>query len=453
MQTTVESTDKHTVKLTIEVPEDEFSKDLDRAYRAIANSVKIPGFRKGKVPRKIIDAQVGRDVVLAEFVEEAVPVYYRNAMRDEDLAPIADPDIDMRQLEEGKPLVFTATVEVRPRLELSEQDYRGVPVEKPSNDVSDEEVDDWVTRLRQRFSELEPVGRPAAEGDVVTIDLKASIHDQEVSEATRSDYLYSVGSGEFGEKLDVELAGTRTGDILKLNDILPERFGEPYGGTEVSFQVLVKDVKAVKLPDADDGFAKTASEFDTIEELRADLREKLAELKDRESVGIVRDRVLDVLIDRVDVEIPQSLIEDETEHRVQHARDRAEQAGASLEQLLETQGWNESRLREDAREHAIRAIKSDLVLEAVAKGEKLEVTAEEIGVEVTALAQAYGRDPKELATQLDRNGQIVTLAGDIIRSKALDLLVEHADIQSDNGRTGSEGTDPRPEPEPSEAES
>src|SRR5437870_1215846 len=181
MQTTVESTDKHTVKLTIEVPEDEFSKDLDRAYRAIANSVKVPGFRKGKVPRKIIDAQVGRDVVLAEFVEEAVPVYYRNAMRDEDLAPIADPDIDMRQLEEGKPLVFTATVEVRPRLELSEQDYRGVPVEKPSNDVSDEEVEDWVTRLRQRFSELEPIGRPAAEGDVVTIDIRASIHDQEVA--------------------------------------------------------------------------------------------------------------------------------------------------------------------------------------------------------------------------------------------------------------------------------
>jgi trigger factor len=453
MQTTVESTDKHTVKLTIEVPEDEFSKDLDRAYRAIANSVKIPGFRKGKVPRKIIDAQVGRDVVLAEFVEEAVPVYYRNALRDEDLAPIADPDIDMQQLEEGMPLVFTATVEVRPRLEFTEQDYKGVAVEKPSNDVSDEEVEDWVTRLRQRFSELEPVGRPAANGDVVTIDLKASIHDQEVAEATRSDYLYTVGSGEFGDKLDAELVGTKAGDILKLNDTLPERFGEPHGGTEVSFQVLVKDVKAVKLPDADDGFAKTASEFDTIEELRADLRQKLAELKDRDAVGIVRDRVLEALIDRVDVEIPESLVEDETQHRVQHARDRAEQAGASLEQVLETQGWDESRLREDAREHAIRAIKSDLVLEAVARGEKLEVTAEEIGAEVTALAQAYGRDPKDLAAQLDRNGQIVTLAGDIIRSKALDLLVERADIQNENGRAGNEGTDPQPEPEPSEAES
>ena len=449
MQTSVESTAKHTVKLTIEVPEDEFSKDLDRAYRAIANSIKIPGFRKGKVPKQIIDAQVGRDVVLQEFVEEAVPVYYRNAVRSRDLAPIADPDIDLQQLEDGKPLVFTATVEVRPRLEIAE--YKGVKVEKPSIEVSDEEVDDWVKRLRQRFAELEPVGRPSADGDFVTIDLTASVHDREVSEATRPDYLYAIGSGEFGEKLDAELAGTKAGDILKFNDTLPERFGEPNGGTEVSFQVLVKEVKAVKLPSADDAFAKTASEFDTMEELRADLREKLGELKDREAGALVRDRVLEALIDTVDVDIPESLIDEETEHRVGHARERAERSGTTLEQVLETQGWDESRLRKDAREHAVRAIKSDLVLEAVARGEKLEVTAEEIGSEIDRLAQAYGRETKDLAKQLDRSGQIVTLAGDIIRSKALDLLVEHADIET--GPAGNEVTHPEPEPEPSEAES
>ncbi|MBI3647947.1 MAG: trigger factor [Actinobacteria bacterium] len=455
METTVESTDKHTVKLTIEVPEEEFSKDLDRAYKAIANSVKVPGFRKGKVPKKVIDAQVGRDVVLQEFIEEAVPVYYRNALRERDLAPIADPDIDLEQLEEGKPLVFTATVEVRPRLELTDADYQGVKVQKPSNQVSDEEVGEWVDRVRQRFAELEPVGRPAADGDFVTIDVRASVHDREVAEATRTDYLYAVGSGEFGEKLDAELAGKKAGDILKLNDTLPERFGEPHGGTEVSFQVLVKEVKAVKLPQADDDFAKTASEFDTMEELRADLREKLGELKEREARAVVRDRVLDALSTAVDVEIPDSLIEEETEHRVSHARERAERSGLTLEQVLEAQGWDEGRLREDAREHAIRAIKSDLVLEAVARGEKLQVTADEIGAEVTALAQAYGRDAKDVAKQLDRSGQMVTLAGDIIRSKALDLLVERADIQTETetASAGSQDTQSEPTPEPSEAES
>jgi trigger factor len=192
---------------------------------------------------------------------------------------------------------------------------------------------------------------------------------------------------------------------------------------------VVKEVKAKKLPGADDDFAKTASEFDTLEELRSDLRVKLAELKEREATAAIRDLVLEAMIERVDVDIPDSLIEEETDHRVEHARERAERAGLKLEQLLEAQGWDEARLREDAREHALRAVKTDLVLEGVARAEKLDVTAEEIGAEINALAQVYQREPKDLAKQLDRSGQIVTLAGDIIRTKALDLLVEHADIQ------------------------
>ena len=252
MQTTVESTDKHTVKLTVEVPEEEFSKDLDRAYRSIANSVKIPGFRKGKVPKKIIDAQVGRDVVMQEFLEEAVPVYYRNAVREQDLAPITDPDIDLHEMVDGEPLVFTAVVEVRPRLELTAEAYRGVKVESPLSQVTDEEVDEWIERLRRRFAELEPAERPASEGDFVLADIRATVHGEEIPEATRPDYLYAVGSKEFGGELDRELAGKRSGDIVKVNDTLPERFGEPHGGTEVTFQVLVKEVKGVKLPEPDD---------------------------------------------------------------------------------------------------------------------------------------------------------------------------------------------------------
>ena len=450
MQTTVESTDKHTVKLTIEVAQEEFTKDLDRAYRSIANAVKIPGFRKGKVPKQIIDAQVWRDVVIQEFLEEAVPVYYRNAVREQDLAPITDPDIDLHEMVDGEPLVFTAVVEIRPRLELTAEAYRGVKVESPLSQVTDEEVDEWVERLRQRFAELEPAERPASEGDFVLADVRATVHGEEIPEATRPDYLYAVGSKEFGQELDRELAGKRPGDIVKVNDTLPERFGEPHAGTEVTFQVLVKEVKGVKLPEPDDGFAKTASEFDTMDELRADLREKLGELKEREAKAVLRDRVLDALVEQVDVDIPDTLIDEETEHRVTHAGERAQRAGTTLEEALASEGWDESRLREDAREHALRAIKADLVLEAVARGEGLEVTAEEIGAEVAALAQVYGQDPKELAKQLDRSGQIVTLAGDIIRSKALDLLVEHADIQTESRSTATADTEAETEPEQSE---
>src|ERR1700675_1178344 len=174
MQTTVENTDKHTVKLTIEVPNDELQNDMDKAYRSISNQDKTPGFRKGKVPKEIIAAQVGRDVVIEEFISESVPQYYRRAMSDEELAPIADPEIDLEPFEDGKPLIFTATVEGRPRLDLSEDDYKGLKVTQPSSEVSEEEIDQWIQRLRERFAELEPVQRPVVSDDFVTVDIRAT---------------------------------------------------------------------------------------------------------------------------------------------------------------------------------------------------------------------------------------------------------------------------------------
>jgi trigger factor len=432
MHTTVEETAPHVVKLRVEVPADEFGRDLDRTYREIANQIKVPGFRKGKVPRQIIDTQVGRDAVLQEFVTSSVPGYYRKAVGDEELAPITDPDIDVEQLEPGKPFVFSATVEVRPRLSFEEADYTGIRVTKPSVAVTDAEVDEWIDRLRERFAELEPVGRPVQAGDFVTVDLTVTRGGEPVEQASRKDYLYAVGSGEVGEKLDVELVGSKPGAILKVTDTLPERFGEDLGGATVEVTALVKDVKARRLPDADDGFATTASEFDTLEELREDVRRRLAELKEREANAEVRDRVLQAMIDTVEVDLPDSLIEEETDHRIAHARERAERLGTKLEEMLAAQGWDEDRLREDSRAHAIRAITGDLVLEGVARSASLEVTAEEIGAEIAVLAQAYGRDPKAVAKDLERSGQVVTLAGDIIRGKALDLLVERAEIETED---------------------
>ena len=445
MQSTVEETEKHTVKLSVEVPPEEFGADLDRAYRKIAGQVRIPGFRKGKVPRRIIDAQIGREAVLEEFVQDSVPTYYRAALQEHELTPIADPDISLDQLEEGKPLLFTATVEIRPRITL--EDYKGIKVERPPVVVGEREIDEMVDRMRERFAELEVVGRPARSGDYVLADIRASVHAEEVPEATRLDYLYEVGSGEFGEELDEELEGKHKGEILKLNAKLPERFGDR-AAEEVSFSVLIKEVKGKVLPAADDGFAKTASEFDTMEEFRADLREKLQEAKQREADSEVRDLVLQQLIDRVDVELPEALVDDETEHRVQSAKNRAERAGVSLEDALAAQGWDELRFRSDARAHAVRAIKADLVLESVARSEELEVTAEELGEEIGQLAVALGRDAKELAKTLDRNGQVVALAGDIIRSKALDVLVENAEIVStDPAPSPSEANSPRDTPD------
>jgi trigger factor len=447
MQTTVEETDKHKVRLTVEVDPDRFGKDLDRAYRKVAQQVRIPGFRKGKVPRQIIDAQIGREAVLGEFLEDSVPEYYREAIREHELAPITEPDIDLEEVVEGRPFRFTAVVEVRPRLTLEESDYEGIEVEKPSTEVSNAEVGELLDSLRERFAELEPAARPAHAGDYVVIDLRATLHDEEIPEATRPDFLYEVGAGEFTGKLDEELEGRRAGEILKFNSALDERSGER-AGQEVSFQVLVKEVKGKRLPAADDDFAKTASEFDTLDELTQALREQLQRNKERAAEGEVRDAVLAKLIAATEVDLPDTLVDEETEHRVRHAQERAERAGVTLQQLLEMQGLDELGFRADARFHAIRAIKADLALEAIARQEDLQVTAEELGQEIGSLAAALGRDPKEIAKSLDRSGQVVSLAGDIIRSKALDLLVEHAKIASEDGSTQEDTQSPEVSSEP-----
>jgi trigger factor len=425
MPSTIEETGKHTVKLAVEVPADQFKRDLEKTYREVARSIKVPGFRKGHVPRKVIDAQVGPGAVLQTFLEDSIPIYYRNAIREHELAPISDPEIEVEKAEEGEPLVFTANVEVRPRLTLTE--YKGVRVERPTIAVTDADVEEYVDRLRDRFAELDVVGHPARRGDYVVADIRASIHDQEIPAATRQEYLYEVGSEELVPELDKELEGRRKGEILQFNATLPERFGEQ-AAQEVSFRVLVKEVKAKRLPAADDEFARTASEFDTIDELRADIREKLAGVMGERSDAELRERALQELVQRVEVELPDSLVDREVEHRVEQAKERAERIGMTLEQVLEAQGWDELRLRSDARAHAVRALKADLVLEAVARQEGIKVTPDELSQRIGELAEAIGRGPKEVAQQLERSGAVVQLAGDIIRTKALDLLVENAEV-------------------------
>jgi trigger factor len=292
--------------------------------------------------------------------------------------------------------------------------------------VTDADVDEFVDRLRDRFSEVETVGHPAHRGDYVLADIRASVHGEELPDLTLTDHLYEVGAGSIVEELDEELVNSSAGQILKFNATLPERFGER-AGQEVTFQVLVKEVKAKRLPAADDEFAKMASEFDTMDELRADLREKLADAKAADARGVYRDRILQALVDHVDVDLPDRLVDHETEHRVEEATRRAERAGLTLDQVLASQDWDELRFRSDARAHAIRAITQDLVLEAVARREGITVTPEEIAQAVAELAQALGRDPKEVARSIERSGQVTSLAGDIIRTKALDLLVDTAE--------------------------
>jgi trigger factor len=429
MQTTLEEVDKHKVKLTVDVPPDEARPVLDLAYRHISGRVNVPGFRKGRVPRKVIDAQVGRPTVLQEFLEHALQDFYLGAVREHELAPIADPDFDEVDVGdiEGTGFRFTATVEVRPRVSFADSDYKGLRIERPTTEVTEADVDEQLERLRDRFAELEPVGRPARRGDYVVADIHAYVHDQEIPEASGQGVLYEVGSGQLVPELDQEIEGKRKGEILKVNAKLPQVYGER-AGQEVTFQVLLKEVKAKKLPSLDEEFARTASEFDSLEDLRADVREKLGRLKEGAVQAALRDRALEALIEKIDVDLPERLVDAETESRVRSARDRAERQGVSLDQVLEASGVDELEFRSDARAHALRAIRADLALEAVARAEGIQVSDEEIDAAVRDIAGQLGRDQKEVRRSLEGAGQITSLAGDIIRDKALNLVVESAEV-------------------------
>ncbi|HEX2026258.1 MAG TPA: trigger factor [Actinomycetota bacterium] len=443
METTLEDVGKHRVKLSVDVPPEETRPVLDLAYRHLAGSVSVPGFRKGKAPRRVIEAQLGEGAVLREFLDHALPDFYLRAVREHGLAPVGEPefdDLDVGDVEKAG-LRFTATIDVRPRVEFSESDYKGLRLERPSTAVSDGEVDEQMDRLRDRFAQLESVGHPARPGDFVVADITATSGGEDIPGVGGQGVLYEIGTEQLGEAFDKELEGTRPGGIHKVTTSVPPPTGEG-PGREVSFSILVKEVKAKRLPALDDEFARTASEFDTLDELREDVRSKLATLKEARADAGLREEALRVLSQKVaDVEVPDSLVDRETESRVESARRRLQQQGATLEQFLQATGTTELEFRSDARGHAVRAIRADLALEAVARAEDLTVTDEDLDQVVVALAKDVDRPVKEVRRQLEASGQVTSLAGDIIRDRALNLVVENAEVIAEGEQTSEAKTE------------
>jgi trigger factor len=444
MQTTLEGAGKHRVKLTVDVPAEETRPVLDLAYRHLAGSVNVPGFRKGKVPRRVIDAQVGEGAVMREFLDHALPDFYLRAVREHELAPVGDPefdDLDVSDVQDGG-LRFTATVEIRPRVEFTEADYKGVRLERPEVEVSERDVDEQLDRLRERFAELEAIGRPAQAGDFVVMDVTASTGGQEIAEAGGQGILYELGTEGLGPEVDVELQGTRPGGIHKATTKLPERYGPDLAGQEVTMSLLVKEVKAKRLPALDDEFARTASEFDTVDALREDVRTRVRALKEAQADAALRDEALQALSRKVaDVEIPDGLVDRETESRVESVRRRMELQGVTLQQFLDATQTTELSFRSDARNHAVRAIRADLALEAVARAEQIAVDDKDLDQVVEALARDLDRPVKEVRRQLEASGQITSLAGDIIRDRALNLVVENAEIVTEGAKTSDDKTE------------
>jgi trigger factor len=424
MKAVVEPLEGNKVKLSIEVDEQEFEKAVDAAFRKIAREVRVPGFRPGKAPRRLLEARLGKETGRSEALRDALPDYYTRALRDHDVDAIAPPEIDITAGKESGPLAFDAVVEVRPQLQLP--GYTGLRVVVPDPTVTEAEIDAQVDRLRGNFAELAVVNRPARDGDHLTIDLKGSRDGQDVAGMTMDDFLYELGSATVLPELDVQLQGARAGDILAFDAQLPDG--------PVAFKVLVKEVKEKILPDVTDEWASEASEFDTVADLRADIEKRLSVVKRVQASLALRNSTLEALVELVDVDPPAPLVDAEIERRVHDLEHRLEGQRVTLDQYLEATGQNPEELVASLREGAVFAVKADLGLRAVAEAEHFDPTDADIDTEVQRLAGSLKVKPAELRRNLERADQMPAVRSDWKKSKALEWLVEHVEVVDADGQ-------------------
>jgi trigger factor len=431
METTVETLEGNKVRLRVAVPASEFESAIDAAFRKLAREVRIPGFRPGKAPRRLLEAHLGTEIAREQALRDSVPDYYQKAVEAEALDTIAAPEFEITAGQEEGDVEFDAVVEVRPQVEIAGYDSLQVTIEDPS--VLDPEINVQIDQLRERFADLEESTAPLANGDYAQLNIKGYVHDEEVPGLTVSDFLYEVGSSLVVPKLDEELQGKRPGDMLKFNDVLPARWGER-AGQEVAFQVLVKETKRKVLPEANDEWAREASEFDTLEELRADIRRRMESVRRFQAHLAVRDKVLQAVGAKVAVDIPEALIQEEMERRLHTILHRLEEQGASVEQYLEASGLSQDQLIADVRLEATKAVKADLALRAVVAAEQIEVSDEEIDAEVARLAERTGRKPAQLRKEIERGQGLQAVRSELSRGKALQFLVDHATVVDEEGK-------------------
>ncbi|SRR5581483_7003083 len=426
MRSSVEPLEGNKVKVSVEVDEAEFDKAIDAAFRKIARQTRIPGFRPGKAPRRILEARLGPDVAREEAIRDALPDYYIKALEEQDVDAIAAPEIEITSGQESGPIQFEAVVEIRPQVSVA--GYQGLRVSVPSPEVTDEEVDRQVDRLRDQFAELQTVSRPARDGDHVLIDLKGYRHSEQIEGLTADDFLYELGSGSVVPELDEELRGKQVGDILKFTAPVPGQ------EDEVGFQVLVKEVKEKLLPDVTDEWASDASEFETVDALRDDIRTRVGAVKKMQAQLSVRSQAVDALVELVSEDIPEPLINEEMQRRLHELSHRLAAQGADLAQYLQATGQDAEEFQAGLHEAAISAVKADLALRAVADAEELDATDEEVDAEIERIAQATGQKPAAVRKQLDRNDQLPAVRSDIRKGKALTWLTEHVEIADEEGK-------------------
>jgi trigger factor len=430
VKSAVETLSPTRAKITVEVPFEELKPSLDAAYQSIAKQINIPGFRKGKVPPPVIDRQVGRGAVLDQAINEALPQFYVQALQENDLQPLAQPEIDVTKLEDNSLLEFTAEVDVRPSIEVPSYDGLSVQVEDLA--VTDDEVAEQVEHLRERFATLKDVERAAQDGDVVTIDLKATNDGEDVEGGEVNGYSYKVGSGDMLEGIDDALRGLSAGEDKTFTSQL---LGGDLSGQDVEVTVKLSAVKEQELPELDDEFAQTASEFDTIEELREDVRTRLERGKRLEQAAAARDAVLEKLLDSAEIPLPEAIVTEELGGRRQEIEQQLMFAGMTMEQYLDNEEQTIDEFEAELEKRVRDAMASQFLLDEVAKAEEIGVEQDELSQHLMRRAQQSGQNPDEFIKHMIEHNHIPEMVSEVVRGKALALIVEGATVTDASGNT------------------
>ncbi len=431
MPSTLEQLTPSRAKLTVEIPWSDLKPHLDKAYREIASQVTIPGFRKGKVPSMVIDQRFGRGAVLQEAINAALPSAYQAAITEAAIVPLGDPDIDVTRLEDGETVEFTAEVDIRPDFEVP--DFKGLAVTVDGLPDAAAELEQRIEMLRSRFATTTEVDRPAAEGDVVTIDLLGSRDGEPLPDATAEGVTYRIGQGGMIDGLDEAVTGLSAGESA---DFASTLVGGPLEGEPADIKVTVTKVSVQELPEVDDEFAQLVSEFDTVEEMRADLAESISELARLEQASKGRDKVLDAIVDKVELELPERLLTSEIEARKEQINDQLKRAGLTLERYLD-QAEEEARTPEEfwaeLESSTERGLKAQLVLDKVADDAEVGIEQADLSELLVRKAAQAGTSPEQEAQHMMEHNHTGAWMQEIRRNKALALIVAEATVTDTDG--------------------
>jgi trigger factor len=441
VKTDVEELSPTRVRIKVEVPFDELRPSLDHAYREVGRQVRIPGFRPGHVPRQVLDQRVGRAAVLEHAINEAVPDFYLQAVRDAEVSALGQPELEITNLDDGNQIAFTAEVDVRPGFEIP--DLSDLQVAVDDADVSPDQVEEYLGALRERFASLRAAARPAQTGDYVSIDLSAQVDGSPVEDAQATGISYEVGSGGMLDGLDEVLQGMSADETATFQT---ELVGGEYAGQQADVTVTVRSVKVKDLPELDDDFAQSASEFNTVGELRANTRKQMETVRKAGQVGQARDRAIEALLARIDMPLPESIVEHEIAHRRESLESDLDQAGLTMAAYAESRQVTAADLEKEIADDVRRSIKARFILDQFAEQEGVGVEEDEVGRYVTQLAYQQGVAPDQFIRQLSSSGQLTAVVADVVRSKAADLLAARVKVTDESGRkveiAGRDGDSP-----------